>query len=74
MIYRKRGQWCIRQGARILKFDTKEEAMKAAGLVDKGPDPLEALRQAAPSYNTFEEAVEDHGEDEGDLEEEEEWT
>ena len=74
MIYEKRGKWCVRKGGRIMKCATKAEAMKAMGMADKGPDPLEALRQAAPSYNTFEEAVEDHSEDEGDLEEEEEWT
>ena len=31
------------------------------------PDPLEALRAQATTYESFEEAVEDHGEDEEDL-------
>ena len=74
MIYEKRGRWCVRINGQLKKFPTKEAAMKAAGIVDKGPDPLEALRRAAPSYRTFEEAVDDHGEDEEDLEEEEKWT
>ena len=34
------------------------------------PDPLEALRAQATTYESFEEAVEDHGEDEGDFVEE----
>jgi len=70
MIYEKRGQWCVRVHGQLKKFPTKAEAMKAAGMVDKGPDPLEALRSAAPNYNTFEEAVEAHGEDEVNFVEE----
>lgn len=70
MVYEKRGQWCVRVNGQLKKFPTKAEAMKAAGMVDKGPDPLEALRAAAPVYNTFEDAVDDHGEDEDDLAEE----
>jgi hypothetical protein len=74
MIYEKRGQWCVRINGQLKKFPTKAEAMKAAGMVDKGPDPLEALRAKAPMYNTFEDAVDDHGEDEDDLEEENSWS
>jgi len=70
MIYQKRGKWFVPVRGGLHKYDTKEEAMKAAGMIDKGPDPLEALRQAAPSYNTFEAAVDDHGEDEEDFVEE----
>jgi hypothetical protein len=70
MIYQKRGKWFVPKSGRLEKYNTKEEAMKAAGIMDKGPDPLESLRSNAPVYKTFEAAVEDHGEDEGDFVEE----
>ena len=70
MIYQKRGKWFVPVRGGVHKYNTKEEAMAAAGIVDKGPDALEILRTSAPVYNTFEEAVDDHGEDEGDFVEE----
>ena len=58
----------------LKKFPTRAEAFEYVGIRDKGPDPLEALRAKAPMYNTFKDAVDDHGEDEEGLEEEEEWS
>ena len=42
-----------------------EDAMRPAS--EPEMDPLEALRAQATTYESFEEAVEDHGEDEEDL-------
>lgn len=71
MIYFKRGKWCTRVNGQLIKFDTEEDAKAALGIVEKPLDPLEALRSKAPAYKTFEDAVDDHGEDEGDFAEEE---
>lgn len=71
MIYEKRGKWYVRINGAMQNFDSKEKAMKAAGMVDKGPDPLAALAAKAPVYKSFEEAVEVHGKDDLDLFEEE---
>jgi len=70
MIYEKRGKWYVRINGAMQNFDSKEKAMKAAGMVDKGPDPLAALAAKAPVYKSFEDAVADHGEDEEDFVEE----
>ena len=71
MIYEKRGKWYVRINGAMQNFNSKEKAMKAVGMVDKGPDPLAARAAKAPVYKSFEEAVEDHGEDEEDFVEEE---
>ena len=70
MIYQKRGTWRARVGGKELTFASEQEAKAAMGIIEKPLDPLEALRTSAPVYNTFEEAVDDHGEDEGDFVEE----
>ena len=74
MIYQKRGTWRARVGGKERTFASEQEAKAAMGIIEKPLDPLEALRNAAPTYNTLEDAVDDHGEDEGDFVEEEEWT
>lgn len=66
----KRGQWYLRIDGQLRKFGTESEAKKAAGIVDKAPDPLAALAAKAPVYKSFEDAVADHGEDEDDFVEE----
>ena len=70
MIYFKRGKWCTRVNGQLIKFDTEEDAKTALGIVEKPLDPLEVLRSKPPTYKTFEDAVDDHGEDEGDFVEE----
>ena len=71
MIYEKRGKWYVEVNGAKKNFDSKEKAMKAAGMVEKAPDPLAALAAKAPVYKSFEDAVDDHGEDDLDLYEEE---
>lgn len=70
MIYLKRGTWRARIGGKEQTFASEQEAKAAMGIIEKPLDPLEALRSTAPTYKTFEEAVDDHGEDEGDFVEE----
>ena len=70
MIYFKRGKWCTRVNGQLIKFDTEEDAKTALGIVEKPLDPLAELANKAPVYESFEDAVDDHGEDEGDFVEE----
>ena len=77
MITKQGKLWVVNLGGREEVCATKAVAEK---LLDQytaahnKKDPLAELAAKAPVYESFEAAVEDHGEDEGDLEEEEEWS
>ena len=71
MIYQKRGRWCARIGGQLRKFDSEEAAKAALGIVQKPMDPLAELANKGPVYESFEEAVEAHGDDDCLTEDEE---
>jgi hypothetical protein len=79
--YHKRyGKFYKVEGSKTTKITSEEwiEAMK--GSSEPEVDPLEALRASATTYESFEDAVEDHGKDDLDrfeddlISEEKEWT
>ena len=51
MIFEKRGQWCWRDGdGRLHKFDTEEEAVKAAGWVPPVEETLDGDEEEAEDF------------------------
>ena len=71
--YKRYGKFYKVEGSKTTKVTFEEwvGAMKASSAPEV--DPLEALRASATTYESFEDAVEDHGKDDLIAEEDEQW-
>lgn len=65
-VYERRGLWYVKGKGR--PYQSKWEAEGTS--MPQEPSPLDKLKAQATVYNTFEEAMEDHGKDEDDFAEE----
>lgn len=73
MVTKQGKMWVVNLGGREEICASKavaERLLDQYNAAHNKVNPLEALRSKAPVYESFEDAVEDHGEDEGDFVEE----